>query len=232
MVKATTGHGSSLTADGFRQAVPGAELLAVIGPAGPARTALLTALARRPWLRGGGTHRPRARIAVVRDHGPGAPDPHARVEDLLAAARGVHRPGSHGQEPPQEDGRRDAVGGALAAAGLALAEGAGRGRAPGVLQRRVRYEVLSRADQLLFALALALADEPASVLVDAADDGLDATARHRVWSRLRRIAESGTTVVAACDSAEAAGIHAHRTVLLPSGSGAGGAVGAAQHVRG
>ncbi|MEV6314996.1 hypothetical protein [Streptomyces sp. NPDC051776] len=184
---------------------PRCELLAVIGPMDARRTALLTALAKRCWPQEGAepgvapageAHR----VAVVRRRGPGAPDPRTRVADLLAGA---------GQE-------------ALAVTGLATNDGAGHG----ALSPHTRYEHLPVADQLVIALALALAAAPNAVVVDAADDGLDATGRHRVWSRLRRVAESGTTVVAASDSAAAAGLHAHRTVLLPAARGIGATTGA------
>jgi ABC-type multidrug transport system ATPase subunit len=51
--------------------------------------------------------------------------------------------------------------------------------------------------------------------VDDPDAGLDAVARMRMWSALRRTAEAGATVIAACTSAESAGTAPHRTVLLP-----------------
>jgi hypothetical protein len=36
------------------------------------------------------------------------------------------------------------------------------------------------------------------------------------WRALRRLADSGTTVIAACDSASDAESYAHRTVLMPT----------------
>jgi ABC-type cobalamin/Fe3+-siderophores transport system ATPase subunit len=94
---------------------------------------------------------------------------------------------------------------------------------------RTPREVPYCADQLLLALAAVLTEEPQAVVVDSADDGLDAVGRRRVWARLRRVADSGTTVVAACRSAETAGAYAHRTVLLPHRGGLGGTPHRAGH---
>ncbi|MEU6081232.1 hypothetical protein [Streptomyces sp. NPDC047108] len=196
------GSASAVVDEAPRRA-PRCELLAVIGSSGPMRTALLTALAERPWPRDAAEEAGEGhRITVVHRRGPEAPDPQARLADLLAGA--------------DED--------ALAVTGLVAAEGSAHGGAEHGPSPHTRYEHLSAADQLVVALALAVAGRPDAVVVDAADEGLDATGCHRVWSRLRRVAEAGTTVVAASDSAAAAGLHAHRTVLLPAvrGIGAGG----------
>ncbi|MEV6008546.1 hypothetical protein AB0M29_17245 [Streptomyces sp. NPDC051976] len=204
-----------LLADGADPAVPAGELLAVIGPAGPGRTSLLLALGGRMRLRGGGVaagqaRRPaagrevRRRVAVARAHGAAAPDPYDRVSELLDLA-GVHVGGRAGVH---------AVGRALAAAGLSVADHPGAGL-PGVLARGARFEHLPAADQLLLAVALALVGAPEVLLVDAVDDGQDDAGSHRVWTALRRIADAGTTVIAACADAATAGAFAHRTVLLP-----------------
>jgi hypothetical protein len=87
------------------------------------------------------------------------------------------------------------------------------GRTP--LAPRRRYRELPAAEQLLLTVALALAGEPGTLLVDAADDGQDEHGGHRVWSGLRRLADSGTLVVAATAGGATAGGYAHRTVLLP-----------------
>ncbi|MGP3999725.1 hypothetical protein [Streptomyces sp. 8N706] len=214
MAAATTGRGTSLTADGTpphpsrgpvhpaAPKAPGSELLAVIGPDDSARASLLRALAARPAVG--------RRPAHVRARGAGAPDPYRRVGDLLAGARRGRRI------------RGEAMLRTLAAVGLTVTETA-TGAVPGDLFRHARYEDLGPAEQLLLALALALVHRPAVVLVASADEGLDAAGRRRVWAGLRRVAEAGTPVVAACRSAETAGGYAHRTVLLPHPSGVGGA---------
>ncbi|MFG2192298.1 hypothetical protein [Streptomyces sp. NPDC048639] len=198
-------QGSASTAvDETARRAPRCELLAVIGPSGPTRAALLAALAERPWPQDGAAAAGDGhRIAVVRCQGAEAPDPRARVAELLAEA---------GDDT-------------LAVTGLTMAEACAHGGADGALSPHMRYEHLSAADQLVVALALAVAGGPGAVVVDGADNGLDATGCHRVWSRLRRVAESGTTVVAASESAAAAGLHAHRTVLLPAVRGIGAAGG-------
>jgi len=68
---------------------------------------------------------------------------------------------------------------------------------------------------LLRALAERLPPGGDAVRIDDPDAGLDAAARMRMWSALRRTAEAGATVIAACTSAESAGAAPHRTVLLP-----------------
>ncbi|MBV9025745.1 MAG: hypothetical protein JO362_18565 [Streptomycetaceae bacterium] len=68
---------------------------------------------------------------------------------------------------------------------------------------------------LLRALAERLRPIDEVMRLDDPDAGLDAAARMRMWSALRRTAEAGATIIAACTSAESAGTAPHRTVLLP-----------------
>jgi ABC-type phosphate/phosphonate transport system ATPase subunit len=68
---------------------------------------------------------------------------------------------------------------------------------------------------LLHALADAFGGDPATVITIALDGPSDTPGRDLAWAELRRTADSGTTVVAASDSADAAGRYAHRVVLLP-----------------
>ncbi|MET8679739.1 hypothetical protein ABZW18_19715 [Streptomyces sp. NPDC004647] len=188
---------------------------ALVGPNGPHRG---------PDTGLGGA--PRAGTGAARDGegaNPGAvtanaplheavlPDPCLQVGELLSLAS--LRTGQRAEGDP--------TGRSLAAVGLTVSSGS-RDDVPGALPSHARYADLHPADQLLLALALALLDTPAALLVDSAGEGLDAGGRHRVWSALRRIAASGTPVVASCDSAETAGVHAHRTVLLPHLTGVGG----------
>ncbi len=69
--------------------------------------------------------------------------------------------------------------------------------------------------------ALARAGDPPAVLVDCADAGLDEPDRLRVWSALRAVADSGTAVVAAGETAEGVGSLPDRTVLLARREGLG-----------
>ncbi|MFJ2634456.1 hypothetical protein ACIO6U_21290 [Streptomyces sp. NPDC087422] len=192
-----TGH--SAPAHGVAPAaVSAAELLAVIGPAGPERTAMLVALGR--GLRPGGR-----RTGVARVYGPGSPDPYDRVGELLDLAA-VHAGLRVGARRIHE---------ALAAAGLTLADHPDPER-PGVVPRRARFEHLGVCDQLLLAVALALIPAPDVLLVDPAD--LAVPAEGRIWARLRGVAAAGTLVIAAAPTADVAGDHAHRTVVLPHGA--------------
>ncbi|MCQ4082692.1 ABC transporter ATP-binding protein [Streptomyces sp. RB6PN25] len=73
----------------------------------------------------------------------------------------------------------------------------------------------ARRTSLLRDLAERLRPAGDALRLDDPDAGLDAAARVRMWSALRRTAEAGATVIAACTSAESAGAAPHRTVLLP-----------------
>jgi hypothetical protein len=68
---------------------------------------------------------------------------------------------------------------------------------------------------LLQALAHAFGGGPGTVITAVVDGPPDTPARDLAWAELRRTADSGTTVVAASDSADGAGRYAHRVVLLP-----------------
>jgi ABC-type multidrug transport system ATPase subunit len=52
------------------------------------------------------------------------------------------------------------------------------------------------------------------ILVDGVDRGLDDANRDRAWAALRSAAERGNTLIATCDSAEAARPHAHQVLGL------------------
>ncbi|GGO11727.1 hypothetical protein GCM10010116_23580 [Microbispora rosea subsp. aerata] len=99
----------------------------------------------------------------------------------------------------------DAVWSALAHAGLdphALPHG-----------DRTLARELTRDQAVRLGVALALLDQPSLLLVDDADTGIPAGGRRELWDTLRRLADAGLTVIAACtDGAEAAGV---ATALLP-----------------
>ncbi|MFF3764112.1 hypothetical protein ACFYYR_08505 [Streptomyces sp. NPDC001922] len=210
MAAPTTGQGAALTThrthpstahhpvggDPGRVTVlraPGSELVAVIGPDGSRRAALLHALGALPAV-----GRP---VAPVRTRGDGAPDPGRRIGELLADLR-TAGPASRvfaGAVPGETYGGP-----------------AGRGPHPDT-----RYAELPPADRLLLALTVALAERPAAVLVESADPGPDLVGRRRVWAGLRRVADSGVSVLAGCRTVGTAGRYAHRTVLLPHRTGLG-----------
>ncbi|WP_017538395.1 ABC transporter ATP-binding protein [Nocardiopsis halophila] len=87
---------------------------------------------------------------------------------------------------------RSITGPALAAAGL---DG---------LDTRCLVGELSMADKRRLGVALALLDEPRLVLVDNADTGLGPEQQRAFFKRLRTVADTGPTVIAACADAEAA----------------------------
>lgn len=210
---------------GVHLTAPAGELLAVIGPAGSGRTSLLLALGGRMRLRAGtaevgtvrlrtGAREVRRRVAVARAQGAAAPDPYDKVGELLGLAGlyAGHRTGAR------------AIGDALAAVGLTVVDHP-KSDEPGVLARSARYEHLHAADRLLLAVALALVGAPEVLLVDDVDEGQDDRGSHRVWTELRRVAESGTTVIATASGAMTAGRYAHRTVLLAHGANDDGSDG-------
>ncbi|CAL99778.1 ABC transporter family protein [Saccharopolyspora erythraea NRRL 2338] len=55
---------------------------------------------------------------------------------------------------------------------------------------------LHPAERLLLSIALAVAADPAAIVVDDVDVGLPRGSRARVWSALRAVAQTGMTVVA------------------------------------
>ncbi|WP_161628114.1 ABC transporter ATP-binding protein [Microbispora catharanthi] len=72
---------------------------------------------------------------------------------------------------------------------------------------------LTRDQAVRLGVTLALLDQPGLLLVDDADTGIPAGRRRELWDILRRLADQGLTVVAACTDAEEATGAA--TTLLP-----------------
>lgn len=87
---------------------------------------------------------------------------------------------------------RSITGPALAAAGL-----------DGLDTQRLVGD-LSMAETRRLGVALALLDEPRLVLVDNADTGLGPEQQRAFFKRLRTVADTGPTIIAACADAEAA----------------------------
>jgi ABC-type multidrug transport system ATPase subunit len=79
---------------------------------------------------------------------------------------------------------------------------------------RTLAEDLDPDEAQLLGAALALVGEPRLLLLDDVDEGLPPDRQRALWHRLRAIADSGVTVIAAChDPAPAEGIA--QTVRLP-----------------
>ncbi|MEU9133762.1 ATP-binding cassette domain-containing protein [Kitasatospora sp. NPDC048540] len=162
-------------------------LLVVHGPGGSGRTSLLLALAARMRLDSG----------AVRVGGHLLPGAERQVRDLVAVARAEPAVGLDGRLRVSE----------------LIAER--RILTPKTAWRRIddAFEVvdlqvpgrelvrdLSPADGLLLAVALALAAEPAAIVVDDVDRSCPAADHTRLWQALSRVCATGCTVLAgACD---------------------------------
>lgn len=208
----------------FAMTAEAGTLTAIAGPAGSGRTSLLLAFAGRMRLAAGEIHvgrhnvrrdpgAAREHVAVARARGENEPDPSDRVGELLDSAGLYVRRRVRGADLTEA---LDAVRLDPSSPGPASAPPAGAGK---TFHRRASFAELHPADQLLLMTVLALLGKPDVVVVDAVDDGLDDTARSRVWSALRSVAERGTTVLATCDSSAAARRAAHQVVHLVHPSG-------------
>ncbi|MGV9991703.1 ATP-binding cassette domain-containing protein [Streptomyces sp. NPDC003374] len=190
-------------------AEPGS-LIAVEGPSGSGRTCLLLALT--------GRMRPTEGVATVGGFTPPRHMSALRRASQLANVTGVTdlepalTVGEHLRERallqrrfgaslrwllrPRAEQRAEGkllIDAALAAAGLdtaSLPKGA-----------RTAVRDLERLEELRLSIALALMARPRLLAVDDADFKLSDAERAEVWALLRSIAESGTTVLAACSEA-------------------------------
>ncbi|MFI2782264.1 ATP-binding cassette domain-containing protein [Streptomyces sp. ALB3] len=216
-------HGAALSAEGFGlkgprgwafrgvefTAGPGS-LVAVEGPSGSGRTCLLLALTGRMRSTTGhaevGGERLPGRLAAVRGFSALGPVPgvseldpsltvaeHLRERALLArrfdgSLRSLLR-----RRPGRAATARAAVGTALDAAGLDLADLPKAGR--------TSVRDLERLEALRLSVALALMSRPRLLAVDDTDLKLSAADRALAWELLRSLAAGGTTVLAVCSEA-------------------------------
>lgn len=169
---------------GFRAG--GRSLVAVHAGAGTGRTSLLLALAGRLRFSAGratvaGFRLPRQRSAVQQVvalglvHGVNDLDDTLRVADIVGEQVALRR--NRAGQPGVTD--------VLAAADLALDP------------RRMVHDL--RPDEAVrLGVALALLSEPQVLVADDVDEGLTHSEQDVVWRLLRRLADEGTTVVAAC----------------------------------
>jgi ABC-2 type transport system ATP-binding protein len=222
-MRGSEGGGLAVTARGFGlkgprgwafrgisvDAAPGS-LIAVEGPSGTGRTCLLLSLTGRMKATEGtatldGLRLPKQLAAVRRvsalAHVAGVTelDPaltvgeHLRERALLQrqfwdSLRGLMRPGKE-----RRLAARQRIDAALTAAGLdreVLPKGA-----------RTVVRDLERVEALRLSIALALIGHPRLLGVDDTDLKLSDTERAEVWTLLKSIAASGTTVVAVCSTA-------------------------------
>lgn len=166
--------------------VPAGAVAAVCGRAGSGRSMALLALSGRAvptegvLMVDGAVERPaiRRRAAVARIGGAVALEPDLRVRDHVRERRLLGATGN--------------VDWPATALGLAL-------------QPDTVVADLGALDALLCAVALAVMDMPAVVVVDDVDLGLDDDERALAWQRLHRLADHGPAVVASTTSAPQSG---------------------------
>ncbi|MFJ8307705.1 MULTISPECIES: ATP-binding cassette domain-containing protein [unclassified Streptomyces] len=216
-------------------AAPGS-LVAVAGPSGSGRTALLLALTgRMKPAEGraeiGGLPLPRKMAAVRRisalGHVPGVSelDPaftvaeHLRERVMLqrrydGSVRALLR-----SPAERRSEARARIADALAAAGLDLAS----------LPKREHTSVrdLERLEALRLSVALALIGRPLLLAVDDTDLKLSDAERTAAWALLRSVADTGTTVLAVCSQAPAEADITVRTTEAAAEDGATNEEGAA-----
>ncbi|WP_377272051.1 ATP-binding cassette domain-containing protein [Peterkaempfera sp. SMS 1(5)a] len=196
---------------------PGA-LVAVEGPTGSGRTALLLTLAGRMRPTAGsatvaGLHLPRqsAKVRRIAALGPvpgvNQLDPALTVGEHIRERRLLHAPVRSLLLRRGDQGAAQA----LATTGF-TAEGLPRG-----LRTPVRE--LDALGLLRLATGLALTGRPRLLCVDDIDDRLHAADREAAWRMLHAVARSGVTVLAATTDAAAAGGLAEVTLRLPDGTG-------------
>ncbi|MFJ4339636.1 ATP-binding cassette domain-containing protein [Streptomyces sp. NPDC088915] len=216
-------HGAAVVADGFGvkgprgwvfrkvsfRAEPGA-LVAIEGPSGSGRTCLLLALtgrmkAKEGHAEVGGLPLPRKMAAVRRISALGQVPGVNELDPAFTVAEHLHerallqhrfdgsvrallrRPGTRAAEA------RARIEEAVAAAGLdldALPKGG-----------RTSVRDLERLEALRLSIALALIGRPRLLAVDDTDLKLSDAARAEVWTLLRSLTASGTTVLAVCSEA-------------------------------
>ncbi len=175
--------------------VAAGELLAVTGPGGSGRTALLLALAGRLRVAGGrlivGGHvldaeagAIRSLVAVARAHDAVDLDEYWTVEEAIAD-------------------RAVLIGGRPAGS----VEGAVRARLTGAgvdLLPAAPLHTLAQLQSTLLDIALAAAEDRPVVVLDDADRGLGPEDERRVWAALRALAGEGRAVLAATTDPRAA----------------------------
>ncbi|GAA4091869.1 ABC transporter ATP-binding protein [Actinomadura miaoliensis] len=178
--------------------VPAGGLAAVAGVAGSGRTSLLLTLGGRMKpasgtvlldgrRRGLGEARRRAALGVV--PGVNELDPALTVREHVSEALDL-REGLLGRWR----GREARIRRALERVDL------------GVAPRTLAADLTPEETRLLGA-ALALVGEPGLLLLDDVDEGLPFERQRELWRRLRALADSGVTIVAAChDAAPAEGL--------------------------
>ncbi|MFR9728501.1 ATP-binding cassette domain-containing protein [Saccharopolyspora sp. MS10] len=156
------------------------ELAVVLGEGGTGRTALLLALSGRLRIVAGRIEvdeAPRRPSLVRRAIVPARLSPGFELEGRLRVREAIRERRCTSRIPAR------AVDEAMALVGLDV-------------DRSALIDELYPDDRLLLAIALAAAGAPPGIVVDDVVTGLLPSGRNRVWSALRAVADTGTTVLA------------------------------------
>jgi ABC-2 type transport system ATP-binding protein len=205
VARSITGHGplGATFQSVDLEAAPG-DLIAVTGPGGSGRTSLLLALAGRfPLVAGellvGGHPLPAEAAAVRRLVAVARARPSIDLDERLRVHELATERGLLGRR--RRAATADAVTAALGLVGIDPPRDAPIGE-------------LHPAERALLACALAVAENPAAVIVDDVDHGLEPGDRPWVWRALRAIAGSGRTVVASAGEPPTDPVRADQWVRL------------------
>jgi energy-coupling factor transport system ATP-binding protein len=205
------------------------EVVAVIGPNGSGKTTLLRTLAGLIPALAGTVRRPDGRTAYLPQN-PGAllhlPTLRAEVELTLRRVRanGFHRLDRSAEEPA---GRAEMAGAGRGTAGSARSHSAPAGSLETADEMLAAFGLgalaasyprdLSSGQRQRAALAATLAGSPALVLLDEPTRGMDVAARRYLAAAVRRLTETGASVVVATHDSDLVAEIADRTIGLRDG---------------
>ena len=196
--RVTHRYGPVLALDGLDLEVRTGEVLGVLGPNGAGKTTAVSLLLGSLGVQEG--------AASVFGHAPGAPEVRVRRGAMLQIS-GIsanltvreHLELFRAYYPAPLPTAR-----LLSMAGLED------------LARR-RYGKLSGGQKQRVIFALALAGDPELLFLDEPTTGLDVDARHRLWSEIRALRESGRTTVLTTHNLDEADALADRVVVIHKG---------------
>ena len=196
--RVTHRYGSVLALDGLDLEVRRGEVLGVLGPNGAGKTTAISLLL--------GSLHTQAGVASVFGLAPGAPEVRVRRGAMLQIS------GISANLTVREHVElfRAYYPAPLSASHLMAMAGLEN------LARR-RYGKLSGGQKQRVMFALALAGNPELLFLDEPTTGLDVDARHRLWSEIRALRESGRTTVLTTHNLDEADALADRVVVIHNG---------------
>ncbi len=191
--------------------VAAGEMVALLGPNGSGKSTLLSLLA--------GLHQPRAGRVLLEGHDLTAIDPRRRARRIALVPQTLPIPFAFTVREWVSLGRTPyltAFGGERAEDGRAISRAMEAAEVESLAERLIGD--LSGGERQRAALAMALAQEPAVLLLDEATAHLDLHHQMALLGRVRRLnRESGLTVLAALHDPNLAALWFDRLVLLHGG---------------